>query len=361
MLRLVALSLAAVGALGEHMFEYKGGAKPCDIYVDDEGLEMCGPAIVIIGAGKCGTNKLASHLRQFDNIKHTAESEVYFDPYWIEASQTVRKHNPGVRPDDPYVWMIKWLSLFREPDIEAVLGRIHKAWPSAVVYMSICDQILLDYRWFRHNLRPWEGLIGEVDGYLKANFNRSALDLYVEARPVADSCYPPKGLMDILNKVVDDGGPSRREDQKGGIKEIAKRFWPGTLGSSCIEASLYGTWLYRMLLAAQKSPYYTLGENFAVVVMENWLDETQATDNIKRIAEVLPMHTDNKALPQSNLAAKEFSIPTELERVFPAQPAYDLLRQKLPATYWATTAAVNCKILKLADATAPAWYTESFC
>jgi len=55
---------------------------PCDVYYGEKGEVLCGPSVLIIGAGKCGTNKLWRHILHYypEKIVPTVQSEVPFDP-----------------------------------------------------------------------------------------------------------------------------------------------------------------------------------------------------------------------------------------------------------------------------------------
>ena len=82
MLRLLLLlCLSAVRALNR--------TTPCDVFLGAKGEELCGPSILIIGAGKCGTNKVSRHIAHYyaDKVRTTVDSEVVFDPCVSSSTQ----------------------------------------------------------------------------------------------------------------------------------------------------------------------------------------------------------------------------------------------------------------------------------
>ena len=61
--------------------------------------------------GKCGTNALDEYTAIHAKIKWATKggsrAEIDFDPRNVDAAELVRTYNPGVTPDDPYIWAIK--------------------------------------------------------------------------------------------------------------------------------------------------------------------------------------------------------------------------------------------------------------
>ena len=81
-------------------------ALPCDVFVDGA-RQLCGPALLVPGLGKCGTNALSFYLGLHPWVRTTNVSEVMFDPREVAPAEFVRRHNPGVAPGDRLVWIAK--------------------------------------------------------------------------------------------------------------------------------------------------------------------------------------------------------------------------------------------------------------
>ena len=116
--------------------------KICDRVVVD-GRESCGPALLVPDFAQCGAHfveeftKIHPHLRWA-----TAEVSVPFDPV-----QVVRDLNPGVTPDDGYVWAVR-MRVAGNADPLMLGADLTGAFPSAKVLLSICDPSQLPYRLF---------------------------------------------------------------------------------------------------------------------------------------------------------------------------------------------------------------------
>ena len=123
-------------------------AKICDI-VKVNGVAYCAPALFVPAFGKCGTNSIRAYTLNHPHIKWPVKSEPHFDPLDVSPAELVRQHNPGVKPNDPYVWAVKCPSE-RSKDPRRLAADLKRAYPSAVVLLTMCDPELLPFRWYRH-------------------------------------------------------------------------------------------------------------------------------------------------------------------------------------------------------------------
>ncbi len=145
--------------------------KICDVFTASWGEKLCGPALIVPGMGKCGTNSLFTYTVPHPHLKWTEESE---PPEILDfmnnggspeaARSLVEAVNPGVGPDGPEIWAIKnpaiahgailnefgvWPSDFFV-NLTKVARSLKRAFPSAVVAVPVCDPVTLPWRWFRH-------------------------------------------------------------------------------------------------------------------------------------------------------------------------------------------------------------------
>ena len=122
--------------------------KRCDVFNVPGKGPMCGPAAFVPAFGKCGTNAFKAYTELHPHVKWPHQSEINFDPADTPAMDLVRLHNPGVRPDDAHVWMVKHPSMeARGPGLAA---RLLQHYPSAAVFFVTCDPETLLFRWYRH-------------------------------------------------------------------------------------------------------------------------------------------------------------------------------------------------------------------
>ena len=126
-------------------------AKPCDVFVMPDGRRLCGPALFVPAFGKCGTNALSSYTLAHPNVRWSHASEVRFDPRKQNPATLVLQHNPGVTPDDDFVWAIKSPAEAHK-ESSALGAAIRQAYPSAKVALALCNPALLPFRWYRHYL-----------------------------------------------------------------------------------------------------------------------------------------------------------------------------------------------------------------
>ena len=121
-------------------------AKPCDRFWNGT-HELCGPALLIPGLGKCGTNALSKYLELHPRVRNTNDSEAMFDPRDVSPTAFVRMHNPGVTPRDPFVWIAKHPGL--ENRLADVLARrLRTHFPSASVALALCNPSQRAFRFF---------------------------------------------------------------------------------------------------------------------------------------------------------------------------------------------------------------------
>ncbi|KAL3906803.1 MAG: hypothetical protein SGPRY_010413, partial [Prymnesium sp.] len=126
----------------------------CDVFnVSGRGL-VCGPALLIVGFAKCGTNSLAAYIARHPHVHSTRRSEVVFDPHLIDPAVFVARNAPRARigPHDDGVWFARKPLLGYESwqDTFAYAKRLRKAFPSASIALCLCDPDTYPYRWFRH-------------------------------------------------------------------------------------------------------------------------------------------------------------------------------------------------------------------
>ena len=112
-------------------------ALPCDVFVDGA-RQLCGPALLVPGLGKCGTNALSFYLGLHPWVRTTNVSEVMFDPREVAPAEFVRRHNPGVAPGDRLVWIAKHPGL-ENRHASVLARRVRRAYPSAAVALALCD------------------------------------------------------------------------------------------------------------------------------------------------------------------------------------------------------------------------------
>ncbi|KAL3911004.1 MAG: hypothetical protein SGPRY_008859 [Prymnesium sp.] len=131
-------------------------ARRCDLFnVSGRGL-VCGPALLIVGIAKCGTNAMATYMARLGNIYRTQHAEAVFDPLLIHPEEFVATHAPQapIGPHDEGVWIAKHPTLAYESEKETFdyAKRLRAAFPSASVAICLCDPDPHPYRWFRHSV-----------------------------------------------------------------------------------------------------------------------------------------------------------------------------------------------------------------
>ena len=116
--------------------------KICDRIVVD-GRESCGPALLVPGNAECGAHLVEAFTKLHPHLRWASSAvSVPFDPV-----QVVRELNPGVTPDDGYVWAVR-MRVAGNSDPLVLGADLMGAFPSAKILLSICDPSQLPYRLF---------------------------------------------------------------------------------------------------------------------------------------------------------------------------------------------------------------------
>ena len=255
-------------------------AKPCDVFTTKDGRMLCGPSLLVPGWGKCGTNALAQYTSQHPRIKWSQKSEILFDPRAVDPADLVAKHNPGVTPDDPYVWAIKnnqeWMDP-RELGVELL-----RAFPSARVVVTTCDPALLPFRWYRHFLlrtmyhgycrpprcetnRHQRASLTELQTFVSAKFPSlpTLMDLYERRYYRQSGCRPSGEVRQIFATINASFSVTRPEifidPLRGAFSET-----DGVCGS-CVALASMDTYVAKWIASG-----YVHNESLIVVVMEKW-------------------------------------------------------------------------------------------
>ena len=119
---------------------------PCDLFWNGS-HSLCGPALLVPGLGKCGTNALANYLALHPRVRLTNQSEVLFDPRDANATELVVRHNPGVTPGSGLAWIVKHPGL-ENRHASVLARRLRRAYPSASVALALCDPVQRAFRFF---------------------------------------------------------------------------------------------------------------------------------------------------------------------------------------------------------------------
>ena len=170
--------------------------KPCDRFWNGT-HELCGPALLVPGLGKCGTNALTKYLELHPRVRNTNDSEAMFDPRDVSPTAFVQKHNPGVLPGDPLVWIAKHPGL--ENRYADVLGRrLRRHFPSSSVALSLCNPMQRAFRFFIYFMEyelkqngKRVNLAKFAHSVLKRRFNTTVTELFSSIVSVRTDCVRP--------------------------------------------------------------------------------------------------------------------------------------------------------------------------
>lgn len=171
-------------------------AKPCDRFWNGT-HELCGPALLVPGLGKCGTNALTKYLELHPRVRNTNDSEAMFDPRDVSPTAFVQKHNPGVLPGDPLVWIAKHPGLEnRHADVLA--RRLRRHFPSSSVALSLCNPMQRAFRFFIYFMEyelkqngKRVNLAKFAHSVLKRRFNTTVTELFSSIVSVRTDCVRP--------------------------------------------------------------------------------------------------------------------------------------------------------------------------
>lgn len=239
--------------------------KRCDVFHID-GRALCAPAIFVPAFGKCGTNAFKSYTELHPQIKWPQDSETEFDPSQISGADFVRQNNPGVTPEDNFVWAAKAPAM-AGVDPARLARDLRRTYPSAVVFITLCDPELLRFRWFRHYIEHVGKMTGDkrtaatMMEYGRRQFGLDSLaQLYTMIYPIDNGCH-------------------RSESDTRVLESFARRF-PGPMGQYTHRAWACETWVkdteMDYYLGNWTGAGYVLGETIRVLFMENWATEGEA-------------------------------------------------------------------------------------
>ena len=124
--------------------------KRCDHFTID-GRTVCGPALLLPATAKCGSNALSKYTGAHPNLRWYP-GELMFDPEALAPKELVSQalaYGVAATPDDDFIWAVKYPGMYEASGDPALGLRFRRAFPSAIVMITICDPSLLPFRWFR--------------------------------------------------------------------------------------------------------------------------------------------------------------------------------------------------------------------
>ena len=278
--------------------------KLCDVFEID-GKKLCGPSLLLPGMGKCSTNALDEYTRIYAKIKWATKgghrAEIDFDPRNVDLAELVRTYNPGVTPDDPYVWAIKD-PVSGEKDPLELGTALKRALPSARVVLTLCDPSTLPFRWFRHYVtRTLRWAINCSDHWWHCpKANTSDLMEFMTKQH-----YIPRDLGELFSALFPpEGGCHHSSATIAMFNTLAKTFHIGanffspTKCTAWEPRDLHATFMggevgcgsrciRRWLAAGYKLPSDADGGTLTTVFMEAWKD--RGLEYIRRIARSLEL------------------------------------------------------------------------
>jgi hypothetical protein len=173
-------------------------SKPCDRFWNGT-HELCGPALLIPGLGKCGTNALTKYLQMHPRVRNTDffnpnNSEAMFDPRDVSPTAFVRMHNPDVTPNDPLVWIAKHPGL-ENRNADLLARRLRRHFPSSAIALSLCNPMQRAFRFFVHFMDQELRLHGKRVhlakfnyAVLKRRFNITVTELFSSIWSIRTDC-----------------------------------------------------------------------------------------------------------------------------------------------------------------------------
>ena len=260
-------------------------AKICDI-VKVNGVAYCAPALFVPAFGKCGTNSIRAYTLNHPHIKWPVKSEPHFDPLDVSPAELVRQHNPGVKPNDPYVWAVKCPSE-RSKDPRRLAADLKRAYPSAVVLLTMCDPELLPFRWYRHYVLrtlAWRssGVKASSKDLLTHVQRRHGMHdlmaLYTLMYPIESDCVFPASTIDVLNEL------------DGVFTVGSSLFTAGAVTPGTCPSWRRGT-QYDWYLKNWTDVGFVVGTSITVVFMESW-----STSGPKFVKDIMSMLHLNASL-----------------------------------------------------------------
>lgn len=269
--------------------------KPCDS-VWNGTHALCGPALLIPGLGKCGTNAIANYLALHPRVKLTNQSEVMFDPRDVPVDALVRQHNPGVGPDDPYVWVMKHPGL-ENRHASVLARRLRQAYPSASVALALCDPAQRAFRFFIYFLEHELRLHGQRATFtkfaqitLRRRYNATVEELYSSIIGMRTNCVRSEPAKRLIAALRNDGyviPPNWL------LEDSWDPLGHGVCDPILAKDSRLDRWVEDWLDAG-----YVVNETLAAVFMESW--STQGQPMIRRLLHI--MHLPESEYPWERAA-----------------------------------------------------------
>ena len=285
--------------------------KPCDVFVID-GKRMCGPGLLVPGEGKCGTNSLQEYTEWHPQIKWAGghfHKEIDFDPARVDPHELVRTHSPGVLADDNFIWAIKSPrvgSFMPRGGMLALAKRLHRAFPSARILITVCNPSLVPFRWFRHYMTR---VLSWADQSHPATCHSYA----------TSPCARPDDVMDVMKQTR--GVAARMDDLFAAVLPPGCHHPPPTLAmlatlNSTFKVPFFFTpracamWVNGVSTSVYLQEYleagYTVNKTLAVVFMEGWA--TRGAVYLQRIMRMLQLPLSGAWWQEINGSKAAYSI-----------------------------------------------------
>jgi hypothetical protein len=287
-------------------------AKRCDVFTVPGRGRMCGPAAFVPAFGKCGTNAFMAFTSLHPHVQWPKQAEISFDPAVISPAELISRHSPGVRPDDPNVWMVKdpASALGGAP----LAGRLLSTYPSAALFVVTCDPTLLPFRWFRHYVErtiSYECYAGACGGAHFKGDHAGPADVLRFIRPLG-----VPSLLDLYARIYTfDANCARDPHDEEMLRQLREVF---SVGSSLFgprarcqdwnptEPFSFPRTRHDETVLEYASAGYRLGESMDVFFMEGWQDD--GVLYLERIHRVLQLPLQGYPWAQVNHFSPVYSI-----------------------------------------------------
>ena len=275
--------------------------KRCDHFTID-GRTVCGPALLLPATAKCGSNALSNYTGAHPNLRWYP-GELMFDPEALAPKELVSQalaYGVAATPNDDFIWAVKYPGMYEASGDPALGLRFRRAFPSAIVMITICDPSLLPFRWFRfsantlHRRQPPQqsAKLVELQQFVRQRYPdiHSLMRLFEITHPPYAKGASPCVLNDELTSILDTiseefsmDGELEVHTNPGGDRRC---WWNHTVQPGKRIASASYRYKYEMdrYIDGFRQAGYTLDEDLGVVVMENW-----ATHNRIYIPRILRM------------------------------------------------------------------------
>ena len=256
--------------------------KICDRIVV-HGRESCGPALLLPDFEECGAHLVEEFTKLHPHVRWATKAvSVPFDPV-----QVVRDLNPGVTPDDGYVWAAR-LRIAGNSDPLILGADLMSAFPSAKVILSICDPSQLPYRLFVDGILTSLDLADsrakasprQLQSFVQEHGGLASLrELFWAAYPPNEStCHHRKRDLDTLKALreaftVKNGLFEPELCERWQLHNYVDDVWPAIRGSRENSLALLrvpDAHVRRWIEAGYELITDHHPGRLAVVVMENW-------------------------------------------------------------------------------------------